>query len=121
MASSLNAAPFLIATLTRSQSSTCRDSLATVCAGDDVSRKKPDPAVYLLAAERCGVPPENCLVLEDTGHGLRAALGAGMACVATPSELALDDDFTGAHLLRENLGEVGLETLQKVHAEAGAA
>ena len=87
------------------------NSLAVLCAGDDVSRKKPHPDVYLLAAEKCGVTPGNCLVLEDTAHGLRAALAAGMICVATPSELAREDDFTGAHLLAESLEGVDLETV----------
>ncbi len=79
------------------------ESVAALCAGDDVSRKKPDPDIYLLAARECGVAPENCLVLEDTAHGLQAALGAGMTCVVTPSELARGDDFTGAHLRAESL------------------
>ncbi|MFP6858945.1 MAG: HAD-IA family hydrolase [Roseibacillus sp.] len=90
-------------------------SLAAICAGDDVSRKKPDPEIYLLVAERCGVAPEYCLVIEDTAHGLQAALKAGMTCVATPSELALEDDFTGAHLLAESLevpARIEVSTLQ---------
>ena len=79
------------------------ESLATICAGDDVQRKKPHPDIYLLAAEKCGVSPADCVALEDTAHGLQAALSAGMICVASPSELALDDDFSGAHLLTESL------------------
>lgn len=93
------------------------DSLATICAGDDVERMKPHPDVYLLAAEQCGIDPSNCLVLEDTGHGLQAALAAGMICVATPSELAHGNDFTGAHLLAENLDtpvRVDVECLRKL-------
>jgi len=90
-------------------------SLATVCAGDDVNRKKPHPDIYLLAAEQCGEAPANCLVLEDTAHGLQAALKAGMTCVVTPSELALGDDFTGAHILAESLevpARIEVETLK---------
>jgi HAD superfamily hydrolase (TIGR01509 family) len=93
------------------------DSLAALCAGDDVARKKPDPAIYTLAARQCGVSPGNCLVLEDTGHGLRAALAAGMTCVVTPSEFALEDEFTGAHLLAESLDEperIEVATLRKL-------
>lgn len=73
-------------------------ALAAVCAGDDVSRKKPSPDIYFLAAEACGAAPENCLVLEDTAHGMEAALAAGMTCVVTPSELALHQDYSAAHL-----------------------
>ncbi len=43
---------------------------------------KPDPAVFLLAACRIGVPPENCLVIEDAIPGVQAAKRAGMRCIA---------------------------------------
>ena len=91
-------------------------SLATVCAGVDVAAKKPDPAVYLLVAQRCGVKPEGCLVVEDTGHGLQAALAAGMSCIVTPSELAWNDSFAGAMRRFENLEGVDLPGLRKMWA-----
>ncbi len=43
---------------------------------------KPDPAVFLLAAERVGVPPERCTVVEDAISGVEAAKRAGMRCIA---------------------------------------
>ena len=51
-----------------------------VCAGD-YSRSKPDPEPFLLAAQRLGVAPEDCLVFEDTEMGIEAATAAGMASV----------------------------------------
>jgi HAD superfamily hydrolase (TIGR01509 family) len=54
-----------------------------VCAGD-YQRSKPDPEAFLLAAARLGVPPENCLVFEDTEMGIQAATAAGMASVKIP-------------------------------------
>ena len=51
-----------------------------VCAGDYV-RSKPDPEPFLMAAERLGVKPEDCLVFEDTEMGIQAATAAGMASV----------------------------------------
>ncbi|MCI4065313.1 HAD family phosphatase [Micromonospora sp. R77] len=54
-----------------------------VCAGD-YTRAKPDPAGFLLAARRLGVPPEHCLVFEDTDLGVQAATAAGMASVRVP-------------------------------------
>lgn len=81
------------------------ESFAAICAGEDVSRKKPDPSIYLLAAEHAGVPPSECVVIEDTGHGMRAALGAGMKCLVTPSEYALDHDFSEATCKRINLDD----------------
>ena len=51
-----------------------------VCAGD-YTRSKPDPEPFLLAAQRLGVAPEDCLVFEDTEMGIEAATAAGMASV----------------------------------------
>lgn len=51
-----------------------------VCAGD-YQRAKPDPEPFLIAAERLGVAPRDCLVFEDTEMGIRAATAAGMASV----------------------------------------
>ncbi|VXB20854.1 Hydrolase [Luteimonas sp. 9C] len=63
-----------------------------VCTSSDVAQPKPAPDVYLLAAERLGVPPARCLVLEDSPTGVRAALAAGMTVVQVPDLLAPDDD-----------------------------
>ncbi|MHB9132816.1 MAG: HAD family hydrolase [Armatimonadota bacterium] len=49
---------------------------------EDYTPGKPHPACYLLAAERMGVCPEQCLVFEDSAHGVQAAKTAGMTCVA---------------------------------------
>jgi HAD superfamily hydrolase (TIGR01509 family) len=54
-----------------------------VCAGD-YQESKPDPEGFLLAAARLGVPPESCLVFEDTEMGIQAARAAGMASVKVP-------------------------------------
>lgn len=51
-----------------------------VCAGD-YTNAKPDPEPFLLAAQRLGLPPESCLVFEDTDLGIQAATAAGMASV----------------------------------------
>lgn len=54
---------------------------ALVC-GDDVARMKPDPAGYLLAAERLGADPRRCVAVEDTATGVKAAKAAGMRVIA---------------------------------------
>jgi len=53
---------------------------ALVC-GNEVGRKKPDPDIFLLAACKLGLPPGNCLVIEDAPSGLKAAGAAGMLAV----------------------------------------
>jgi HAD superfamily hydrolase (TIGR01509 family) len=54
-----------------------------VCAGD-YAKGKPAPDPFLLAAERLGVPPANCLVFEDADAGIQSAIAAGMAWVKVP-------------------------------------
>jgi len=54
-----------------------------VCAGD-YTKSKPDPEPFLVAAERLGVSPQNCLVFEDTQMGVDAAIAAGMGSVRVP-------------------------------------
>jgi len=55
-----------------------------VAGSDEVSRGKPDPAVYELAARRIDAEPSACLVFEDSENGANAALRAGMAVVVIP-------------------------------------
>jgi beta-phosphoglucomutase-like phosphatase (HAD superfamily) len=54
-----------------------------VCAGD-YKKGKPDPEIFLMAAERLGVPPRDCLVFEDAELGIQGATTAGMASVRVP-------------------------------------
>jgi len=63
--------------------------------GDDVSKLKPDPMIYRTAAERLGVDPEKCVVVEDSMVGLRAAKGAGMKCLITYTSSTSSEDFYG--------------------------
>ena len=76
-----------------------------ILAGDVVKNKKPDPEIYFLAAEKLGVKPEECAVVEDTMNGLRAAKGAGMKCVVTRSEYTKNEPFEEADLVVDSLGE----------------
>jgi HAD superfamily hydrolase (TIGR01509 family) len=57
------------------------DHFQAILTAEDVARGKPEPDLFLLAAERLGVPPERCLVIEDSDLGLEAARRAGMAAV----------------------------------------
>ena len=55
------------------------DFIATI---DDVERGKPDPEIYQLVSHELGIPPTECLVIEDSSTGVRAALTAGTWCIA---------------------------------------
>lgn len=71
--------------------------------GDVVSRKKPAPDVYNLAAETMKLDKARCVVIEDSGIGNKAAKAAGMACLVTMSTYTIDEDFTGADRVATSL------------------
>jgi beta-phosphoglucomutase len=58
------------------------DYLQAIVAAEDTQRGKPDPQVFLIAADRLGVPAKSCVVFEDAVAGVQAAKAGGMACVA---------------------------------------
>lgn len=60
-------------------------------AADDITRGKPDPEPYLLAARRLGVDPARCVVFEDAPAGLQAGRAAGMTCVALATTHRADE------------------------------
>jgi len=80
-----------------------------IFAGDIVSKKKPDPEIYNLAAKEMGVAPMRCVVLEDASIGCRAAKAAGMQVIVTKSIYTEDEDFTGADLVVGSAQEVDFE------------
>ena len=66
---------------------------AVVC-GEDVSRGKPDPEVFLTAAERLGLSPADCYVFEDSFNGVRAGHAAGCRTIMIPDLLQPDQEIT---------------------------
>jgi len=58
------------------------DYFDAVADGNDITRSKPDPEVFLLAARRMGMAPEACIVVEDAAAGVEAAVAAGMKVLA---------------------------------------
>jgi beta-phosphoglucomutase-like phosphatase (HAD superfamily) len=81
---------------------------AIIGAGDVVAAKKPAPDIYQWTLERLGLSGEHCLAFEDSDNGLRSALGAGIrATVVTVNEYTADQDFTGAALVVDHLGDPG--------------
>lgn len=77
-----------------------------VFAGDVVPRKKPAPDIYELALRELGVDAADAVVVEDSANGLRAALACGLTTVVTVSSYTADEDFTGAALVVDSLGDL---------------
>ena len=79
----------------------------------DVARGKPNPDVFLLAAERCGAEPENCIVFEDAPLGVEAARRAGMRCVVLTTTLPAEafKDFDNVICVARDFSELNIAEL----------
>jgi len=80
----------------------------------DIEFPKPHPHIFLEAARLMGVTPEECVVIEDSLAGLRAAKAAGMRCIICPDPW-MDEplpDYTGADMMVKSLDEVTVEMIQ---------
>ena len=94
----------LLARILDKESRSAFDAIAT---SDIIADKKPSPCVYQFALAALGLTPGECMAIEDTTNGNRAALSCGIATVITIHEFTVDNDFTGAHLVIDQLGEPG--------------
>ena len=68
---------------------------SAVVGGDRAQRSKPNPDIFLKAAELLGEKPENCVVIEDSFNGIRAAKAAGMTAIMVPDQLVPDEEIRG--------------------------
>lgn len=76
-----------------------------IAAGDIVPAKKPAPDIYFYVLEKMQLKPSECLVFEDSQHGLQAALQAGLPTIVTVNDYTKNQDFSGATLVLTHLGE----------------
>jgi beta-phosphoglucomutase family hydrolase len=79
----------------------------------DVARGKPNPDVFLLAAERCGAAPENCIVFEDAPLGVEAARRAGMRAVVLTTTLPAEafKEFDNVIAVARDFSELDVDQL----------
>jgi beta-phosphoglucomutase len=89
------------------------EKFAAVVTGMDVTRGKPDPQVFQLAAERLGVPPSSCAVVEDAVHGIEAARRAGMASIAL-SGTTTRDRLSHADLVVDSLRQLSPASIREL-------
>ncbi|HJZ94619.1 MAG TPA: HAD family phosphatase [Gemmataceae bacterium] len=85
-----------------------RQYFEAIVSAEDTQRGKPDPQVFLVAAEKLGVPPPRCIVFEDAVAGVQAAKAGGMKCVAVT--------FVGHHS-EEKLKAAGADRVVKCFTE----
>lgn len=91
------------------------DAMSALVTADDVGHKKPAPDAYLLACERIGKAPRQCLALEDSPRGARSAVDAGLVTCAllhtTP-----ETDLGHAHEIVPAINTLTTEDLRSIHA-----
>lgn len=88
-----------------------RDCFQSVLSGGDLPASKPDPAIYRISAERLGVEPAQCMVLEDTENGIMAAKNAGMYCIAFHNPHSGEQDLSLADRVVEHINEIDVTKL----------
>ena len=91
----------------------CFDELVS---GTEVKCPKSSPDIFLLAAERLGIKPNECIVIEDSENGVNAAKAAGMACVGFINENSGNQNLSKADFLFESFDSIDGDFLNMVHA-----
>ena len=86
-------------------------TFSVVIGNDETTRPKPDPQPYLLAAERLGVDPTQCVALEDSPSGVRSATAAGMRVIVVPGELEVPAELGTARMSHEELNLEAIRAL----------
>lgn len=81
---------------------------AVIAAGDVVPAKKPAPDIFHYALQHLGLDAGQCLAFEDSDNGIRATTAAGLRTVVTVNDYTRDQDFSGAALVLDHLGEPDL-------------
>ena len=84
-----------------------------VTTGEEVSSKKPAPDIFLTAAEKMGIVPEECLVFEDSDSGIKAAKSAGMKVIGIYRDNKHLRALNNADLLKDSFNKVSLEEISK--------
>ena len=81
--------------------SALKGHLDLLMSNEDVTKGKPDPEIYVVAMERLGVRPEECLILEDNDHGIEAAIASGGHLM----KIGVPDDVT-YHAIKARIHEI---------------
>lgn len=83
-----------------------------VCAAD-IKSGKPNPEIFLKAAEMLNVKPLECVVIEDSLHGIEAAIRAGMKCIAVATTHS-ENELKNAFLVRQDLSKLSLADIKRL-------
>ncbi|HUT41338.1 MAG TPA: HAD family hydrolase [Gammaproteobacteria bacterium] len=98
----------ITALLEHSFSEAAHDWFEVIAAGSVVPSKKPAPDIYDYALAQLNLPAQACIAIEDSLNGLQSALAAGVLTLVTVNPYTAQQDFTGAALVLDHLGEPGM-------------
>lgn len=82
-----------------------------VLGGDDVAKGKPEPDIYLKAADALGIPPGQCIAIEDSPIGIAAAVASGAYTIAVRTEYTRNLDVSQANIVLESLVDFDMSLL----------
>ncbi len=82
------------------------DMFKVIIAKENCTKLKPDPEPYLKTAEKLGILPEDCIVIEDSAIGVEAAKKANMKCIAIPNKHTNKQDFSVADLVANSVEDI---------------
>lgn len=85
-----------------------------IVSGEDFPKSKPDPAIFAEAVRLSGTPQQNCIVIEDSTNGIRAAKAAGVYCVAYDSRHSKMQDLSEADLVIKRFEELDFEKVKNL-------
>jgi len=81
--------------------------------GSDIKNKKPHPELFLTCAQKMGIPPQQCVVIEDAPNGIEAAKAAGSKCIAVTNSTSADK-LKDADLIVDSLEQVNINIIIKL-------
>jgi HAD superfamily hydrolase (TIGR01509 family) len=90
------------------------DFFDVIVSGDEVTRGKPAPDIFLRAADELGIAPSVRVVLEDASNGVQAAEAAGIRVIAVPNIFTTKEDFSMADLVVDSLQVIDMATLKRL-------
>ena len=92
-----------------------------ISSGEVAVAKKPSPELYQWTLRQLNLPPRDCLAVEDSAHGLAAAMAAGIPTVITTSDYTANEDFDGARMVLGASQKLSLDKLRLWHATASTS
>ncbi len=86
-----------------------------IVSGEEFPKSKPHPAIFLKAVALSETPPQNCIVIEDSTNGIRAAKAAGLYCIGYDSEHSKFQDLTESDQIVKHFSELNFQNIRQIN------